>query len=86
MNNEISLMYAILNERHKPWLISFKAENSTQDGNFGIKFTVCQLPESDAILEYIGFGDTFEKAFDMLVNNVKNGYPKENWGDDDHRE
>ena len=77
----IKTMYAVLRLRYSPWNISFAISNSTQEGNFGALFKVIIAPETDAILEYTGWGKTFEEALFMLNDNVVAGNAKENYSD-----
>jgi hypothetical protein len=80
VNDVLQSLNAVLRERHKPWCVSFKAENSSQDSNYGIVFTVVIAPETDAVLIYEGSGATFDEALDIVQGRIIGGFPKENTG------
>lgn len=75
--DKIQMLFGIIQERYKnPWSISVNGTISTQDFNWGIEMIIVAAPETDAIISYLGQGQTLNQAVDDLVIAVINDKPQ----------
>ena len=68
---KIRRCYGILYDKYSPWCITFEIANSTQDGNYGIKYNVIPHPEEGKIIPFAGYGRTLYEALEMLEDTIK---------------
>ena len=70
MDDLLKIAKKIIRKKYNPWGWFFKIENSSQDNFYGATIKVIALPESDAVLTFLGTGISLEEAVKNLTEKV----------------